>query len=132
MTFYLPFSNLPFSCETFHESAFFANGLSHKLAITYTGQFTNYYFNFFYHLPPSSTSFNLYTLTKSRHFCTTYPPCHVNVVCERPIMLLFCMIQLANLVRFLLNVIQNLISERIGNLIVIKINIVRNIPIYKV
>ena len=33
MTFYLPFSN--FSRETFHESAFLANGLDHKSATTY-------------------------------------------------------------------------------------------------
>ena len=35
--------------------------------------------------PPALTFFMVWTLTKSGHFCTTYLPCLVNVVCEQPL-----------------------------------------------
>ena len=42
------------------------------------------YFGFFDHLSPSLTFSTLWTLTKSRHFWTIYPPPLVNIVCKRP------------------------------------------------
>ena len=55
------------------------------------GSFTNYVDKilvFFNHLPPVLTFSMVYTLTKSGHVWTTHLPRHVNVVCERPLLLL--------------------------------------------
>ena len=54
------------------------------------GSFTNYKDKcFFDHLPLSVDIFYLIKLIKRWHFWTIYPPLLVNVVCERPLRLLF-------------------------------------------
>ena len=59
------------------------------------GSFTNYVdkvLAFFDHLPPSVDIFYLMNVDKKQHFWTTYPPFLVNVVCERPLRQLPCLL----------------------------------------
>ena len=54
------------------------------------GSFKNYvdkFWAFFEHLLTPLTFSTLWTLTKNRHFLTTYPSPLVNVVCERPLII---------------------------------------------
>ena len=68
------------------------------------GSFTNYVdkiLAFLTTYTPPLTFSMAWTLTKSGHFWTTYLPCLVNVVCERPLMHLNNLSKLAFLVNFI-------------------------------